>query len=168
MYAEPPYEWGEEHADLFAERFEVQRRQEGFALVEARDGTDLAGVAFGVTLQPSTPWWHNLTTTLPPEVTTERPGRTFALVEMLVRAPWRRQHVAQGLHDLLLHDRPEERATLTVLPAAAPAQAAYAQVGLAPGRPEAQPATRLAAVRRPHQAARASRHLFMRPAYQQQ
>ena len=129
VYAEPPYEWGEEHADLFAERFEVQRRQEGFALVEARDGTELAGLAFGVTLQPSTPWWTNLTTTLPPEVTTERPGRTFALVEMLVRAPWRRRHVAQGLHDLLLHDRPEERATLTVLPAAAPAQAAYRKWG---------------------------------------
>ena len=127
VYAEPPYEWGEEHADLFAERFEVQRRQEGFALVEARDGSHLAGFAFGVTLQPSSPWWNNLTTTLPAEVTVERPGRTFALVEMLVRAPWRRRHVAQGLHDLLLHDRPEERATLTVLPAAAPAQAAYAK-----------------------------------------
>lgn len=129
VYAEPPYEWGGEHADLFAERFEVQRRQEGFALVEARAGSELAGYAFGVTLQPSTPWWRNLTTTLASEVTTERPGRTFALVEMLVRAPWRRQHVAQSLHDLLLHDRPEERATLTVLPAAAPAQAAYAKWG---------------------------------------
>lgn len=129
VYAEPPYEWGEDHADLFAERFEVQRCQQGFALAEARDGTDLAGFAFGVTLQPSTPWWRNLTTALPPEITAERPGRTFALVEMLVRAPWRRQHVAQGLHDLLLEHRPEERATLTVLPAAAPAQAAYAKWG---------------------------------------
>ena len=129
VYAEPPYEWGQEHADLFAKRFEVQRRQEGFSLVEARDGTELAGLAFGVTLQPTTPWWNNLTTPLPPEVTTERPGRTFALVEMLVRAPWRRRHVAQGLHDLLLRARPEERATLTVLPAAAPAQAAYAKWG---------------------------------------
>jgi hypothetical protein len=27
VYAEPPYEWGEEHADLFAERFDVQRRR---------------------------------------------------------------------------------------------------------------------------------------------
>jgi hypothetical protein len=33
------------------------------------------------------------------------------------------------MHDLLLHDRPEERATLTVLPAAAPAQAAYRKWG---------------------------------------
>ncbi len=129
VYAEPPYEWGGDHAALFAERFEVQRRQEGFSLVEARDGHELAGFGFGVTLRPSTPWWHNLTTTLPSEITTERPGRTFALVELLVRAPWRRQHLARAMHDLLLKDRHEERATLTVLPAAAPAQAAYRKWG---------------------------------------
>jgi len=129
VYAEPPYGWSGDHADLFADRFEIQRRQEGFALVEARSGLKLAGFAFGVTLRPSTPWWHNLTTTLPAEVITERPGRTFALVELLVRAGWRRQHIAQTMHDLLLKGRPEERTTLTVLPAATPAQAAYQKWG---------------------------------------
>ena len=73
VYAEPPYGWRDDHAALFADRFEVQRREEGFTLVEARDGHELAGFGFGVTLRPSSPWWHNLTTTLPPEVTTERP-----------------------------------------------------------------------------------------------
>ena len=48
VYAEPPYEWGQEHAELFAERFEVQRRQEGFALVEARNGTIEGRVTAGV------------------------------------------------------------------------------------------------------------------------
>jgi GNAT superfamily N-acetyltransferase len=129
VYAEPPYEWGEDHSDLFADRFQVQRRQSGFALVEARDGTELVGLTFGVTLQPTTPWWNNLTTPLPAAITTERPGRTFALVELLVRAPWRRQGIAQAMHDLLLKDRTEERATLTVLPAASPAQAAYQKWG---------------------------------------
>jgi GNAT superfamily N-acetyltransferase len=129
VYAEPPYEWGEEHAALFAERFKVQARQAGFALVEARHGTELVGIAFGVTLQPTTPWWQNLVEPLPSEVTEERPGRTFAVVELLVRAPWRRQHIAQAMHDMLLKDRPEERATLTVLPAAIPAHRAYAQWG---------------------------------------
>jgi GNAT superfamily N-acetyltransferase len=129
VYAEPPYEWGEDHAALFAERFEVQRRQPGSALVEARGGLDLAGFAFGVTLQSSTPWWTNLTTPLPAETTTEYPGRTCALVEMLVRASWRRNGIARTMHDVLLRDRPEERATLTVLPAAIPAQAAYQQWG---------------------------------------
>ncbi|MGN9844814.1 GNAT family N-acetyltransferase [Nonomuraea sp. H19] len=129
VYGEPPYEWGAEHADLFVERFAVQRRQEGFALVEARHKAQLVGLGFGVTLLPSTPWWRNLVTPLPESMTTERPGRTWALVELLVRAPWRRRHVARTIHDLLLTGRPEERATLTVLPAATPAVAAYRKWG---------------------------------------
>lgn len=129
VYAEPLYEWGPEHAELFRERFEVQRRQPGFTLVTARDGRRLIGMGLGVTLQPNTPWWQNLVTPLPVEVTREYPGRTWALVELLVRAPWRRHHVAETIHDQLIADRPEERATLTVLPAAAPAQAAYGKWG---------------------------------------
>jgi GNAT superfamily N-acetyltransferase len=129
VYAEPPYGWGVSHADLFVERFQVQARQDGFALVEARHATELVGMAFGVTLKPSTPWWQNLLEPLPETVTTEHPGRTFAVVELLVRKPWRRQHIARELHDRLLAGRPEDRATLTVLPAAIPAQRAYAKWG---------------------------------------
>ena len=129
VYADPPYAWGDEHAALFAERFAVQRGQPGFALAEARCGADLAGYCFGVTLQPSTPWWQHLLTPVPEELTTERPGRTLAVVELLVRPPWRRRHIAQTMHDMLLRNRPEQRATLTVLPAALPAQQAYAKWG---------------------------------------
>jgi GNAT superfamily N-acetyltransferase len=129
VYAEPPYEWGGEHADLFMERLHVQARQPGFVLVEARHGSQLIGVAFGVTLQPTTPWWQNLVTPLPDDITREWPDRTFAFVELLVRRPWRRQHIARTMHDLLLKDRAEQRATLTVLPAARPAQNAYTTWG---------------------------------------
>jgi ribosomal protein S18 acetylase RimI-like enzyme len=129
VYADPPYEWGTEHADLFAERFKGQANADGFALVEARHGSELVGIAFGVTLQPSTPWWQNLLDPLPEAVTTEPPGRTFAVVELLVRTAWRRQHIAERMLTLLLDGRPEERATLTVLPAAIPAQRAYATWG---------------------------------------
>src|SRR5712692_2442783 len=129
VYAEPPYEWGDEHAALFAERLEVQRAQPGFALIEGRQKADLVGLCFGVTLQPSTPWWQHLLAPLPADVTTEHPGRTLAVVELLVRAPWRRRHIARAMHDMLLRDRPEQRATLTVLPAAQPAQQAYAKWG---------------------------------------
>jgi hypothetical protein len=128
VYADPPYEWGEEHASLFAERFLSQTRQEGFALAEARGPHDLVGIAFGLPVSivsGSSRWWQNLTAPLPAEITAEWPGRTFALVELLVRVPWRRQHVAKAMHDLLLHARPEERAILTALPAAVPAQEAY-------------------------------------------
>jgi hypothetical protein len=43
----------------------------------------------------------------------------------VVRASWRRQGIGRDLHDLILAGRPEERATLTVLPAAAAAQHAF-------------------------------------------
>jgi GNAT superfamily N-acetyltransferase len=126
--ADPPYGRNDDAA-LFAERFRVQRRQPGFVLAEARHGGYLVGYAAGMPLRPSTSWWRDLTTPLPDEVTTEHPGRTFALTELLVRASWRRQGIAQTRHDLILASRPEERATLTVLPAAAPAQNAFQKWG---------------------------------------
>ena len=107
----------------------MQRRQPGFALAEARSGGYLVGYATGMPLRPSTSWWRELTTPLPDEDTAEHPGRTFALTDLLVRASWRRQGIGQTLHDLILGGRTEERATLTVLPAAAPAQSAFQNWG---------------------------------------
>lgn len=124
----PPYR-RDDDAALFLGRFRVQCRQPGFVLAEGRHGGYLVGYAFGMPLRPSTSWWRDLTTPLPDEVTTEHPGRTFALVELLVRASWRRQGIAQSLHDSILADRTEERATLTVVPAAVPAQNAFRRWG---------------------------------------
>ena len=120
---------GDQPGDGFARRFRVLHRQPGFALAEARRGGYLVGYAFGAPLRPSTSWWRQLTTPLPEELTTEHPGRTFALVELAVRPSWRRQGIAGTLHDLILKDRPEERATLTVPPTAAPAQQAFRKWG---------------------------------------
>jgi GNAT superfamily N-acetyltransferase len=117
VYADSPYGLTDEDAALFADRFRVQRRQPGFVLAEARSGDYLVGYAYGMPLRPSTSWWRNLTAPVPDDVTTEYPGRTFALVELLVRAPWRRQGVGRDLHDLILRKRPEERATLRATPA---------------------------------------------------
>lgn len=128
VYANPPYV-RDDDAALFADRFRVQRRQPGFILAEARHGGYLVGYAAGMPLRPSTSWWRDLTTQLPGEITTEHPGRTFALVELLVRASWRRQGIAATLHNLILNNRPEERATLTVLPAATPARKAFQKWG---------------------------------------
>ena len=128
VYADPPYRRADDAA-LFADRFGVQRRQPGFALAEARHGGYLVGYASGMPLRPSTSWWRSLTTAVPDEVTAEHPGRTFALIELAVRASWRRQGIGRALHDLLLGNRAEERATLTVLPAATAAQNAFQKWG---------------------------------------
>jgi GNAT superfamily N-acetyltransferase len=124
----PPYR-RDDDAALFLDRFRVQTRQPGFILAEGRHGGYLVGYAFGMPLRPSTSWWRGLTTSLPEEVTTEHPGRTFALVELLVRASWRRQGIAEALHDLILADRTEERATLIVPPWAVPAHYAFRKWG---------------------------------------
>lgn len=129
VYAEPPYEWGPEHALLFADRFHTQCQQNGFRLIRAHYAGNFVGFGFGVTLLSNTPWWRNLTQPVDEDITKEYQGRTFALVELLVRAPWRRQHIAQEIHGWLLRNRSEERATLTVLPAAEAAQAAYRKWG---------------------------------------
>jgi len=124
VYADPPYR-GHHDAAPFADRFRVQCRQPGFVLAEARHGGYLVGYGSGRPLRQATSWWRDLTTLLPDAVTAEPPGRTFALTDLLVRASWRRQGIGQGLHDLILASRAEERATLTVLPAATPAQNAF-------------------------------------------
>ena len=115
----------DEEAARFTSRFRVQRRQPGYVLAEARRGGYLVGYAAGFPLRPSTSWWRHLTSPLPDEMTAEHPGRTFAVVDLLVRASWRRQGIGAALHGLVLANRPEERATLTLLPSAAPAQQAF-------------------------------------------
>jgi ribosomal protein S18 acetylase RimI-like enzyme len=128
VYAEPPYD-RDDDAARFAGRFVVQRRQPGFVLAEARHGGYLVGYATGMPLRSSTSWWRDLTTPLPDQVTAEYAGRTFALTDLLVRASWRRQGIGRTLHDIILQDRREERATLTVLPAATAAQRALRSWG---------------------------------------
>jgi GNAT superfamily N-acetyltransferase len=123
------------HADVygeqpfFPERLRVQTRQRGFILAAACHGGYLVGYACGMPLRPSTDWWRALTTALPPQVTAEHEGRTFAVLDVLVRASWRRQGIAGTLHDLVLAGRPEERATAAVPLAAVPAQSAFRNWG---------------------------------------
>jgi GNAT superfamily N-acetyltransferase len=128
IHTAPPYSRADDPVGS-ARRLTVQCRQPGFALAEARHGDYLVGYASGLPLRPSTSWWRNLTSSLPEDLTAEHPGRTFAVVDLVVRAPWRRQGIGRSLHDLLLAGRPEERATAVVLPAATPAQRAFGSWG---------------------------------------
>jgi GNAT superfamily N-acetyltransferase len=129
VYADPPYGWGEASAGYFARRFDVQCRQPGFVLAEARHGGYLVGFAFGLPLRPATDWWRGLTAPVPAELTAEYPGRSFAVAELLVRAPWRRQGIGETLHDSIIRDRTEERATAAVATVAVAAQGAFSRWG---------------------------------------
>jgi ribosomal protein S18 acetylase RimI-like enzyme len=128
VYAGPPFQQPIDNGQ-FRARFNVQRRQPGFVLAVAWHGGYLVGYATGMPLRPSTSWWRNLTAAVPEDVTAERPGRTFALTELAVRASWRRQGIGRALYDLILGGREEERATAAVLPAATAAQQSFRQWG---------------------------------------
>jgi GNAT superfamily N-acetyltransferase len=87
------------------------------------------GYAYGAPLRQSTSWWRDVTTPLPEDVVEEYPGRTFALMGLVVRAAWRRQGIGYDLYDLVLGTRPEERATTLIPPEAAAARQAFQNWG---------------------------------------
>src|ERR1700761_77255 len=121
--------YGKDRDPEAVRRARVWRRQPGFAGVEARHGGFLVGYASGMPLRASTSWWRGLTTPLPDDVTEERPGRTFALTELMVRASWRRQGIGRELIEALLAERTEERRAVDDSPGASAAQAAFRSWG---------------------------------------
>lgn len=132
VYAEPPYLEGPRDVAEFLERFGRQSERHGFRMVIARDGDGTpAGFAFGYLLPADTAWWDSALAPLPADFTVEDGTRTFVIIELAVRAPWRRHGIARRLHAALLDGQTAQRATLTVRPEpeAAPARAAYAAWG---------------------------------------
>lgn len=115
--------------DRFTERFAAHSGRPGYALVAAHVGDEMVGYAYGLPLAADTAWWTGLVDPVPAEATRETGHRTFALNEIMVRAPWRRQGLGRRLHDALLAGRTEPRATLLVDPTNIPAKAAYASWG---------------------------------------
>lgn len=115
--------------ERFTERVLAYLSSPTFAMVAAYAGDDVVGQAFGCNMSSSGSW-DGLLTPVPEGFTDEAGGtRTFCLNEIMVREPWRRQGIARRLHDLLLSERPAERAVLAVRPENGAAQAAYASWG---------------------------------------
>jgi ribosomal protein S18 acetylase RimI-like enzyme len=103
--------------------------RDGFRLVTGRVGDDLVGYALGYALPAGSGWWRGLRTPVDPGLLIENGRRTFGITYMMVREAWRRRGYARALHDALLADRVEERATLLVRPENAPARNAYLSWG---------------------------------------
>lgn len=129
-FGEPPY--GKTAVDVAANvrRFRSQVRKPTFraALARTPDGTPV-GIAYGYPLGPATGWWDRLATPVTPDLRHEDGHRTFGLIELAVRAPWRRLGIAREMHRTVLREAPEERVLLNARPDAGPARAAYAAWG---------------------------------------
>lgn len=101
----------------------------GFGLVTGRLDDEMIGYALGYPLAAQSRWWEGMKEEVDPALLTETGHRTFAINELMVRPGWRRRGYARALHDALLRNRPEQRATLLVRPDDTPAQAAYRSWG---------------------------------------
>ncbi|GGU57915.1 hypothetical protein GCM10010211_23500 [Streptomyces albospinus] len=126
VFAEPPYcETGDDVVATFR-RFRSQTRKRTFraALARTADGTPV-GMAYGCPLGPKTGWWDTLTQPVSEEMRREDGHRTFGLMELAVRLPWRRHGIAHHLHETLLDGIDTERVVLNVHPASEAARAAY-------------------------------------------
>ncbi|WP_223830303.1 GNAT family N-acetyltransferase [Nocardiopsis quinghaiensis] len=100
-------------APPFAERLAFSANRPGFRLTACHVDGELAGFAYGYTLPPTTGWWNGFVP-LPgvdaEDVTAERPGRTFAMCEALVHAPFRGSGIVEHSMPFFLSGRKEERA----------------------------------------------------------
>jgi len=126
-----------EKTSAFRSRASKALDRSGFNLVTARVGDQLVGFAFGYSLAAATSWWNGLEPAPSRDFSAETGTRTFALSEIEVRRAWQGTGVGRALHDALLADRPEQRATLATGPDA-PVQAVYERwawekVGRVPG-----------------------------------
>lgn len=131
VYAEPPYSEGPSDVAQFMDHYLAHARRAGMRLVLAFDGDEVIGFTYGFLLTPNPTWWSNTEPPLPDDFTKEDGGRTWVIIELAVRKPWRRRGIAASLHATLLKDMSVERVSLAVRPEpeAMPAQSAYASWG---------------------------------------
>jgi ribosomal protein S18 acetylase RimI-like enzyme len=129
VYAEPPYYEGPAEVEDFTSSWSKMIDQRDFRLVVARRADEPIGFALGYQLGAQTKWWDGAMTPLPHEIIAEHPGRTFAIIEIAVRRPYRRRGVGCLLHTHLTAGLTEKRITLAVRPEAPAPQHAYRSWG---------------------------------------
>lgn len=125
IYAEPPYNSGPLFTrSAFLSRTRAQAPTPGFTLITAEDSDEaLAGFSFGLPFGRR--WWGGEATTPPEEL---KNATKFAVIELLVRQPFRGSGLGRDLMTALLAERPEDYAMLTSVPEA-PAHTMYERWG---------------------------------------
>ncbi|MFK4087199.1 GNAT family N-acetyltransferase [Kribbella sp. NPDC020789] len=129
VFFPPPHNKGPLELGRMVEAWPRRLAAPGFRLVVAEHDDGPVGCVYGHQLAATTAWWDGAVDPLPDGVAVERPGRTLAIIDMLVREQWRRRGLAEAMHDALLTARTEERVTLLVKPDNAPARGAYEKWG---------------------------------------
>src|SRR5262249_50056136 len=128
-FSKPPYTWPEHGETEFRRGLSRLARDTTLRIVTAQAEDELNGFAHRHTLPPDTKWGGGFLLPGPQERTTEREGRTFALIDFVVAEAWRGHGIGRRLYDTLLSSRPEARATLAVEPVAHEARAIYERWG---------------------------------------
>lgn len=128
-FSQPPFVWPADGAHRHEEALTTLMREPNFQVVLAYEGEQLVGFAYGHRLPTDHRWWTGVDRPLPREITAEREGRTFALIDFAVSTSRRRQGIGRSLLSTLLRTRPEERTILTVQPTAVETQAFYLHLG---------------------------------------
>ncbi|KAF5990244.1 GNAT family N-acetyltransferase [Streptomyces sp. WAC00263] len=115
--------------DRFAAGLDGWSSRTGWSCVVGYAGDQAVGYAYGAPLPENARWWGGLLTEVPEDVVRETGTRTYALSELTVRIPWRKTGAARRLHDELLAEQSEERATLLVQQAHPKVRALYESWG---------------------------------------
>ncbi|MDX2694582.1 N-acetyltransferase [Streptomyces ipomoeae] len=105
--------------ERFDERLTSYASRDGWEVIIAYQADEPAGYIFGSPLVRGSLWWSSMRQPQPEEFTRETGSRTFAVQEVLVREAFRGTAGAGAsrlLHETLLAERNEERATLLVDP----------------------------------------------------
>jgi GNAT superfamily N-acetyltransferase len=118
--------------EAFLRRFDSYVSNPSFTMIVATHTDSWVGQAWGWPLEARSRWWNGLETDSGPGFTREDGHRTFALSEIMVDQHHTGTGIAHALHDRLLADRTEERATLLVNPTNTRARAAYLRWGWTP------------------------------------
>lgn len=115
-------------SEHFLERL-TDHAQPGWEAVVGYSQGHPIGYSYGCPLPADTVWWDQAQPGLPPDVTAEDGGRTFAVLQLMVRADWRGTGLARRLHNSLVDVRRERRLTLLVDDGHAKVGALYEQWG---------------------------------------
>lgn len=99
--------------ERFAQRLDRHAANPGWACVIGQVGSDTVGYAYG--RPDSEREWRELDTVISPDVREYGvSGNVFGLCEIMVREPWRGAGVARVIHDDLMREQPQPRASLLV------------------------------------------------------